>query len=170
MNKRYTVSLIVCLSLFPTFLFAQLKKDTDVNMAQALTQPTKLQTIVGLLGLNPNKFSMSQSYALEFTSFGGQTFNRGLYLNTMMYQLSDPITMYLQIGMQHQPFGSQVENSPYKSQIFVSGAGFQYKPSDNFKLQLEYSEQPGLYYSPYYYRNRLYQNPSPFDDEAKDNK
>lgn len=169
MNKRNAITLIVSVSLFPTLLFAQLKKDTNMNMAQALTQPTKMQSIVGLLGLNPNKFSMSHSYSLEFTSFGGQAFNRGLYLNTMQYQFSDPITMYLQIGMQHQPFGSQVENSPYQSKVFVSGAGLQYKPSDNFKVQLEYSEQPGLYYSPYYHRDRFYQNRSPFDEEAEDN-
>lgn len=143
--RKMVVTLLVCLFLIPTFAFAQLKQDGKLNMAQALTKP---QEIVGLFGLDPNKFSMSHSYSLSFSSFGGNSFSRGLYLNTMMYQLSNPLKMYFQFGVQHQPFGSdQFQN---RSQFFISGAGVEYKPSDNFKLQFEFSQTPG-YYSPYHY-------------------
>ncbi|MFQ5769305.1 MAG: hypothetical protein ACE5HX_02130 [bacterium] len=152
-RKLYTLSFLLCL---PTFLFAQLKQDTKVDMAKALTQPTKIQSIIGLIGLDPNKFSMSHSYSLSFTTFGGHSFSQGLYLNTMKYQLSNPITMYLQVGFLHQPLGDLGQNSLLKNQLFLSGAGLEYKPSENFKLQFEFSQQPNLYYSPYsrfYHRN-----------------
>ena len=165
MNKKNLTGLIVCLFLLPTLAFGQLKQDGKINMVQALTKP---QTLVGLIGLDPNKFSMSHSYSLSFTSFGGQSYNQGLYLNTMMYQLSNPIKMYFQFGVQHQPFGQNEFQS--QSQAFVSGAGFEYKPSDNFKIQLEFSQQPNSFYSPYYNspytnRSRFNQFSSPLDKE-----
>lgn len=159
--------LILCLLLFPTFLFAQLKKDTQVNMAQALTKPNKIQSIVGLLGLDPNKFSMSHSYSLSFTTFGGNSYNYGLYLNTMKYRLADPLTMYMQIGFQHQPFGSGLGNGPLNNEIFISGAGMEYKPSENFKVQFRYSQRPSAYYySPYH--DPITRNRAWFDKKTED--
>lgn len=162
-SKKLSV-LILCTLLFPSFVFSQLKKEEKVDMAKALTYPTKLQSIVGLIGLDPAKFSMSQSYSLSFTSFGGHSFSQGLYLNTMKYQLSNPITMYLQIGFLNQPFSRLGLQSPYDNRLFVSGAGFEYKPSESFKLQLEFSQTPGTLYNPYYY-NSYYRNKAWWDKE-----
>ncbi|MCH8874874.1 hypothetical protein IH824_19285 [candidate division KSB1 bacterium] len=114
MNRKNLTGLIVCLLILPTLAFGQLKQDGKINMVQALTKP---KTLVGLIGLDPNKFSMSHSYSLSFTSFGGQSYNQGLYLNTMMYQLSNPIKMYFQFGVQHQPFGQNEFQS--QSQLFL---------------------------------------------------
>ena len=160
MNRKKLTGLIVCLFVLPTLAFGQLKQDGKINMAQALTKP---QTLVGLIGLDPGKFSMSHSYSLSFTSFGGQSYNQGLYLNTMMYQLSNPIKMYLQFGVQHQPFGQNEFQS--QSKAFVAGAGFEYKPSENFKVQFEFSQQPNSFYSPYYNRSRFNQINSPLNKE-----
>jgi len=162
MNRKKLTGLLVCLFLLPSLAFGQLKQDGKINMAQVLTKP---QTLVGLIGLDPSKFSMSHSYSLSFTSFGGQSYNQGLYLNTMMYRLSNPIKMYFQFGVQHQPFGqNEFQN---QSQFFVSGAGFEYKPSDNFKVQFEFSQQPNSFYSPYYNRSRFNQFSSPLDKETE---
>lgn len=166
--KRMNPSLILLLILLPTLVFAQLKQDAKVDMAKALTQPTtRIQGIVGLLGLDPTKFSMSQSYSLSFVTGGGHSYNQGLYLNTMRYQFSDPLSMYLQLGFVHQPFGSLGEkNFQQQSEVFVSGAGLEYKPSENVKLQFEFSQQPRSYY-PYYRYNsyRFYERSDPFEKE-----
>ncbi|MFQ5602270.1 MAG: hypothetical protein ACE5HS_03270 [bacterium] len=163
--------IIVCFALLAMMVsaqaFAQLKKDTKINMSQALTQPTKVQTIIGLIGLDPNKFSMSHSYSLMFTSFGGQSYNQGLYLNTMKYQLSNPISMYLQFGFAHQPLGNWGQNSLQQNQFFISGAGLEYKPSDKFKMQIEFSQYPRSNYSSY--NNRLYHRTDWFKKEEKEN-
>ena len=149
--KRYSAILLFCF-LLPVVAFPQTRKDANVDMAKALRRPGGVQGIVGLLGLDPNKFSMSHSYTLSFASVGGHAINQGLYLNTMTYRLSNPLTMYLQVGLQHQLSGSQPEGSNLaRNQLFISRAGFEYKPSENMKLQFEFSQTPSSYYSPYFY-------------------
>ncbi|MFQ5650386.1 MAG: hypothetical protein ACE5IY_10635 [bacterium] len=143
--------------LFPTLLLGQLKQDTKVNMAQAIAKP-KVDNIISLLGLDPANFSMSHSYSFSVGSLGGNSYNMGLYLNTMKYRLSDLLTFHLQLGMQHQPFGNQTAFGP-KSQIFISSAGVEYKPSDSLKLQVLFSQSPGSSY----YR-------SPFNDPISRNR
>jgi hypothetical protein len=160
--KRLNLTLLLLLALLPTLVFAQLKRDATVDVAKALTQPaSKIQGIVGLLGLDPTRFSMSQSYSLSFTTGGGHSYNQGLYLNTMRYQLADPLSMYLQLGFVHQPLGNLGQNSlQQQSEFFVSGAGLEYKPSDNLKFQFEFSQRPSSYspYYPYNYYNRFERN------------
>lgn len=165
-SKKLTLA-ILCFLLFPVLVFGQLKKDE--NIANALTYPTKLQSVFGLIGLDPTRFSMSHSFSLSYTSIGGQGFTQGLYLNTMSYQLSNPLTMYLQIGFLNQPFGGLGQKSPYNNKLFLSGAGVEYKPSNNFKVQFEFSQTPNAFYSPYYYNNSLIRNNRWWDKE-KDNK
>lgn len=133
---------------------AQLKKDTNVKMSQALTHSNKLQSLVGLLGLDPTKFSMSHSYSMMFSSVGGHSFSQGLYLNTMKYQFSDPLSMFVQVGFSHQPFGNLGnDNLQTRNQLFLSGAGLEYKPSENFKLQFQFSQTPGSLYPSRYRLN-----------------
>ena len=148
-GKKLTMT-ILCFLLLPLFVFGQQKKSEKVDMAKALTYPTKLQSMISLIGLDPTKFSMSHSYSLSFNSIGGQSHSQGLYLNTMKYQFSNPLTMYLQIGLLHRPFGTLGQNNLPNNELFLSGAGLEYKPSDNFKVQFEFNQQP-YYYSPYYY-------------------
>ena len=166
MKKRLVLVGLFLFFLMPTFAAAQLKQDTRTDVASALVRPDGIQGIVGLLGLDPNRFSMNHSYSLSFGSFGGQSISQGLYLNTMKYQFSDPLKMYVQIGFQHQPLGSLGRNSLSQNQIFLSGAGVEYKPSDKFRLQFEFGQQPNSRYSPY----RRYGYRHSFFEEREENK
>lgn len=149
MNRTRLALIGICL-LFPALSFAQLKQDTKLNVAKSLVQPQP-QGLLSLIGLDPSKFSMHHSYSFTVGSIGGETYNQGLYLNTMRYRFADPLSMYLQVGFQHQPFANQASRFNQGNNVFVSGAGVQYEPSDNFKVQLEFSQRPvGLYASPYY--------------------
>ena len=151
MNFKRIICLFVFAIALPTLSFAQLKEQTDVNMAQALKSPGKLDGLVSLIGLNPNNFSMSHSYSLSVGSIGGHGFNQRLYLNTMSYRLSN-VAMYLQMGVSHQPFGSPGDDLyQSRAQAFVAGAGIAYKLSENTALQLEFRQMPAsqYYYSPY---------------------
>ncbi len=154
MTRLKPTSVFLIALFIPAFAFAQLKQDTKVNMAQALTQPTKIHSIFSSIGLDPTKFSMSQSYSLSFMSFGGQSINQGLYLNTMQYQFSNPLSVYLQIGYQHQPFGSLGQQNLNNNRLFISRAGLEFKPSDNFKMQFEFEQSPNSYYNRYNRLNR----------------
>lgn len=153
MKNRFVVFFVIVLA-FPVLLFGQFKQDTKTNFSKALSTPT-VQSIVSLLGLNPNKFSMSHSYSLSFSAMGGQGYNQGLYLNTMKYQLSEPLSFHLQLGVQHHPFSNQTGDSQFQNSAFVASAGMEYKPTDNVKLQLQFSQRPSSYYT----MNRAFMDP-----------
>ncbi|MFQ5707015.1 MAG: hypothetical protein ACE5HO_06160 [bacterium] len=141
---------VLFLLIVPVLGFGQVRKAGKVEVARALTAPAKAQGILGFIGLDASKFSMSHSYTMSFTSVGGHGFSQGLYLNTMKYQLSNPMSLYLQIGFLSRPFGSFGGKSSFDNQLFISGAGLEYKPSENLKVQFEFSQTPGSIYSPYY--------------------
>lgn len=167
MFKRYLVVIAICICSLPVLAFSQVKKQDNVNVAKALTTPGQTQGIFSFLGLDPNRFSMHHSYTLSFGSIGGHGVSQGLYLNTMTYQLSDPITMYLQVGLLNQPFGGLNGNDGLNNELFISGAGFEYKPSKNFQVQFEYSQTPGSL-SPYYrgnYNNLFYRTGFSTDED-----
>ena len=149
--------------LFPVFIIliacmvisvpAQENKTITYNPTE-LVRPSK-----GFLYnlIDPNKFEMSQSYSLSFLSGGGRTMNQGLYLNTMSYQFSDPLSVQLRFGFLHQPFGqfsNQNEQSP--GEFFLQGARLQYQPMKNMTITMDYQVYPAGIQSPYYgYRNMV---------------
>ena len=166
MLKRVLYIIVVAILCAPPVAFGQLRHQ-KVNLAQAL-RPGKAKDIVSLLGLDPNKFSMSHSYSLTVGSGG---YSSGLYLNTMQYRFSNPLTLYLQLGIQHHPFGNKFGNTTQQNQMFISGAGLRYKPSENFGLYLEYSNAPAsAYYQQYPFRDPISRNRSWFDRDDEKSK
>lgn len=143
-------AVVVCV---PVMAFGQLKEQLKPqSFSQLLTQP---QGLVGLLGLDPSRFSMQQSYSISYLSAGGQGFSQGLYLNTLSYRFSDPLQVSLQWGVMNQPFGSFGVPSLYQNGLFLSGASIEYKPSRKVSIGLQYNKIPGGWqYSPY--RSYLY--------------
>ena len=165
--KRRNLLPILLLLVVPSLVLSQKKENTKLDMAHALTQPTKIQSIVGLLGLDPMRFSMSHSYSLSFSSFGGNAYHQGLYLNTMNYEVSDKLSTYLQVGVRHHPFAGRDSQFNGQNQIFLSGAGLQYQPAENLSVQFEFSQQPD--YNPYRYRSSLFQPKTSMENSEEPN-
>jgi len=160
MRKKIRILLISGVCFLPALVFGQLKEQLKPqSFSQLLTQS---QGLVGLIGLDPSRFSMQHSYSLGYTSFGGHGFSQGVYLNTMSYRLSDPLQVSLQWGMINQPFGGA---SLYKNGFFLSNASVEYKPNRNFSIGVQYNQIPasavGLSYRgyPYYYAPNYYAPP-----------
>jgi hypothetical protein len=130
-------------------LFGQgLSKDSHIFKPSELVQKP-----IGLLNsfLDPNRFSMDQSYTLSFMSSGRQSTNLGMYLNTMTYQISDPLLMQLRVGYLHQPLGRMNSvPSSFNNTFFVQGAQLLYHPSKSLRISLEYQSIPSMM-SPYYW-------------------
>jgi hypothetical protein len=99
--------------------------------------------------LHSQRFRMSQSYSLSFFSMGGQAFNQGLYLNSMSYQISDPLLAEVQIGYLHQPLGAGGNSAQTNGRMFVRSASLQYQPSDKMHIRLDYETIPAGSISPY---------------------
>jgi len=166
--RKLTLLPVLLLVGLPVLASAQFKN--QVKVGEAL-KSNKVTSIVSLLGLNPDRFTMSQSYSMSFGSIGGQGYNSGLYLNTMMYKISTQLTAHVQIGVSHHPFGNEFGNTTLKDQMFISGAGFEYKPSDKFGLSLEFSQRPlSTYYHNSPYSDPISRNRKWFDREEDNNK
>jgi len=146
MKGKRTIFILIMVMIFPLLLSAQNigGKTSILKTFQGLSKP------VGFLDalFSSSKFSMSQSYSVSFGSYGGQSFNSGLYLNTMNFQLSKPLFMQVRMGYAHQPFNIAGDR-PNKGQFFLQKAMLQYKPSENTQITIEYQSIPAGMFSPY---------------------
>jgi hypothetical protein len=118
--------------------------------------PQTPKGLVGWLGLNPSRFTMSQSYSLSYLSYGGKGFSQGVYLNTMQYQLADPLSVRVQWGMAHQPFAGAGLPGIYGNGLFLSSANLEYKPSEKFRIGLSIDSYPPGTLSPNAYDYHRY--------------
>src|SRR5574342_898980 len=131
--KNFTV--FIFMLLLPVLAFGQLKEQLKPrSFSQLLTQP---QGLLGLIGINPDRFSMQQSYSLGYMSLGGRGYSQGVYLNTMSYRLFDPLQVSVQWGVMNQPLSGVGVPSLYQNGFFVSGASVDYKPSRNLSIGVQ---------------------------------
>jgi hypothetical protein len=160
--------LMVVLVLLPVLAFGQLKEQLKPQpFSQLLTRP---QGLIGLLGLNPNRFSMQHSYSLSYMSLGGNGLSQGVYLNTMSYRFSDPLQVSLQWGFLNQPLSGLGVPSIYQNGFFLSGASVDYKPSRNISIGVQFNHNPtGWWYRGYpYYDNNSMLRPAPPAEEKEE--
>jgi hypothetical protein len=105
-------------------------------------------SVSGFSFLNPNRFSMQQSYSVNFASGSYGSSSAGLYLNTLSYKLADPLTLSADVGF-HTPLystgafsrGAGSRNSGLQdprlgSSIILPHVGLEYKPSKNTSFSL----------------------------------
>ena len=64
------------------------------------------QSVSGFSLLNPNRFSMHQSYSMIFASGSAGSTSAGLYLNTLSYKLADPLTLSADVGFYTPLYGT----------------------------------------------------------------
>jgi hypothetical protein len=153
MTRKNTLLLLVLILLIPILLKAQ-SEDKSFDYA-----PLKgLQKTQGFLDhlINPEHFTMSQSYSLSFFDIGGSSVSQGLYLNTLNYRFSDPLMMQVRFGFLHHPFGAKgydVQNTN-QNKFFIQRAMLQYKPSQNMTFTVDFQQIPQAMISPYGYYNR----------------
>jgi hypothetical protein len=98
--------------------------------------------------LDPSRLKMSHTYSLSFMTGGGRSQTIGLYMNSIEYQVSSPLTLRLHLGYLHQPtalFGG-VRDSGFGG-TFLPGFELDYHPSENFFFKVNMSS----YTYPYYY-------------------
>jgi hypothetical protein len=143
-----TIRIFVLLaSLTAAFAAAQYKTEqrSIFNPSELARKPTGLFDKL----FHSPRFRMTQSYSLSFFSMGGQAFNQGMYLNSMSYQISDPLLAQVQIGYLNQPFGAWGNSAQTAGKLFVRSASLQYHPSDNMHVRFDYETMPAYSLSPY---------------------
>lgn len=112
--------------------------------------------------MNMLNMTMSHSYSMSFTNFGGQTHNLNAYTNSMFFDLSDNFDAQLNLSLLHSPFGNSfMNNDNLGARIIIDSARIDYKFSENTRISVEFSQNPyrnsfGTYNSPFNRRSIWY--------------
>jgi len=101
-------------------------------------------SVSGFSLLNPNRFSMHQSYSVNFASGSYGTASAGLYLNTLSYRLADPLTLSADVGFYTPLYASPsmgfskggFQDPRLGSSLVFPHVGLEYKPTENSSISL----------------------------------
>jgi len=100
------------------------------------------RSVSGFALMNPNRFSMHQSYSVTASSSRAGTTSSGLYLNTLGYKVSDPLFLYADVGMYtpiHSTVAGMRDNAGATgTSLVLPRFGLEYKPSDRWTFNLEW--------------------------------
>jgi hypothetical protein len=90
---------------------------------------------------------------------GGAQMLQNSYLNTMLFNLSENLTLRTDLGILQTPYHTFGESSSLNDPHFFGGAALEYRISKNAFLQLNFESLPyGTYNNSYYY-NRMFYSP-----------
>jgi hypothetical protein len=144
---KRVVAVILILSL-PMLVFSQYKTKTELPaMSDVVGKSSGL--ILGFL--NSEKFSMHHSFSMGYMSsgkYGSMMVNS--YMNTINYQISDPLFLRLNVGIMNSPYNSY-QNPALNNTQFFGGAELFYRPSENSLIRLGVNVRPGFYRPGYFY-------------------
>lgn len=121
----------------------------DFDRSTLMDPEYRGNSVAGFSFLNPNRFSMQQSYSVGMSSGSFGTHSAGLYLNTLSYRLADPLVLSADVGF-HTPFYSSLggpssggfQNPGLGSSLVLPRIGLEYKPSEHTSFQLQLFNGP----------------------------
>ena len=157
------VMIVLMVLLMPVWALGQVKPLEEPSKAltpegavslKGLQSPSS--SLKGLL--NPDRLSMSQSYTMSFLSSGKFSALNGLYLNTINYRFSAPVSLQVQFGYIHSLSGrfSTTGTSFSGGQFFIPKLEITYRPFKNMTITVGHEVLPPVYdpfrrYSDYYW-------------------
>ena len=153
-GKKRLLIIFAAFLVLPVSASGQLKQEKSTNaFSKALLGAQNQQSLLGFIGFDPARFTMTQSYSLSYGSLGGQSVSQGVYLNRLSYQFTMPLHLSVEWGMAHNPLQNSQAAAITQSGLFLSNARLRYEPSENLRFGIEYSSYPtGTY--PYGYQTR----------------
>ncbi len=125
--------IVLIVLLLPVLLYAQ--NNPPVKSPYVAKGKTSL--------FDPSKLSIHQSYTFGYFSGGGTSGSLGYYLNSIEYNISNPLKIRVDLGFLHSP-SSMISgrSSLNNSGVFVPGVSVDWKPSPYFNFRLDYHHVP----------------------------
>ena len=121
--------------------------------------------------LNSENFLMRHSFSLSYSTFGGQGYSLGTYTNSMIYKLMNNMNIQMDVSIMYSPYASFGENFRKNlNGVYISKAAFNYSPSKNMHISVQYRNLPyASYYNPYYgFYNGFYGDPFGFYNQGEE--
>ncbi len=144
--RKFLVVFIIW--MFPVLAFTQMKENTKMPSFSQIGIKPNSNVILGFL--NSDRLSMHHTFSMSYMSLGnagGMMVNS--YMNTINYQISNPLFLRLNLGIMNSPYNS-FNNPALGNTQFFGGAELFYQPTENSMIKLGVQVRPG-YYGPGYY-------------------
>lgn len=93
-----------------------------------------------------SRFHMTQSYTLGFFSGSGGSATRGLYRNTVTYQLADPLRLTVSMGILHDPTALLSSRGTSRATSLYPSGWLDWRPSENFRMLVGFESVPASWY------------------------
>jgi hypothetical protein len=132
--------LLFCLILPLTQLQASGINSSDDNLLGIESNAKKFSL------LDPQRLKISHSYTFSYFSNSTTSGSFGVYATTLRYQLSDPLSLTLNLNYLHQPLSVFRQNSLGVKESILPNFQLHYKPSNNFSLWINVLTLPSSYY------------------------
>ncbi len=144
----YTLTALLVVSAAASAQF-KTKASDEPSVGQSLIRSDDGGLLFGWF--DPSKLKMTQSYSLSYQTFGQNGLALGVYTNSLSYQISDPLSVQMDVSVMHSPYSTLGGNfSKSLSGIYLSRAQLNYKPSENTLFQLQFRQLPAsMYYGGY---------------------
>ena len=150
---RSLVCAVMTVGLLYGSISAQFKTkiNDEPNVGQSLVRSDDNGLMFGWF--DPSKLKMAQSFSMSYQTFGQNGFALGVYTNSLSYQVSDPLSLQMDVSVMNSPYSSMGGNfAKSLSGIYLSRAELNYKPSENTLFQIQFRQLPAsLYYGGYGY-------------------
>ncbi len=148
MSKTMLILVVTC--LVPLAVSAQVVDSNNGKFSDYLRSGDSYQ--LGIL--DPSRLSFSHYFSTSYISSGGEGVMRNLFMETIGYRLSNPLTLTFNVGYMHEPYSTMTSEGPLQSGKFLGSAALTWRPSPNMFLHFEVANysKPGYYgygYNPY---------------------
>ncbi len=163
MKKSFYIIAILLVSVFTFDANSQYKaqRPDQTSVVKSLYRPAP--SISGMLSwFNAENFRMNHNFSMQYISGGGSGLSLASYTNSMFYQISNSIDTRLDVSLIGSPFGQYSKQDNF-NRLLISRAELNFRPSDNFQIQLQYRQLPISYYG-YYMPHHWYTSPFNFED------
>lgn len=152
--KITKISIIIIVLIFGSnILSSQYKTQNSEQhtVVNTFYKPISYPTLTNWF--NPQNFRMNHIFSLQYFSIGSTGNSIASYTNSMFYQFANNLNARLDISLMGSPFSDYRNNF---NKLFISRAEINYRPWENFYLQLQYRQMPMNYYdylNDYWYRS-----------------
>jgi hypothetical protein len=156
MRSAFAVLLLAGTLLLAAPADAQFRADLPTREAPAAVTNTGAPSL-GLARLfASDKFKLSHSYEMSYSSFGGQGLGLGVYTGSLRWQPTDKLAGRADIAVATSPFGDAATQEAFgfgqdtPARVYLRNAELAYKPTENSLIRFQVQQSPyGAYASPY---------------------
>lgn len=138
---------VLCMAVTPSWADDQVVSPSGGSFTGAPRASDLVGSVArsGFSLLDPSRFRIHNSYSLSFLSGSGQSASVGLFMSTIEYQISRPLSLRVGLGYLHQPLGFLKNVGGPEQGRFLPNVRLDFRPSDKFYFILDYRMIPSSY-------------------------